>query len=150
MSGELSGADTETVHDVIEHTRLSRIDVHELSARRSEPPSDDVETEGRLAIRVDQRIGASGFGVRLNVDALFPEGEASAAVAAEYELLDGAAFSSRALQLFTNEVAVMTIYPYLREAVATITGKVLGVPAHLPLIQRGDIKVAVDEQTNSE
>ncbi len=74
-----------------------------------------------------------------------PPGEASASLVGEYELLDGAMPSKRALQNFANEVAVMTIYPYLREAIATITAKVFGEPVHIPIVQRGEIAVEVEE-----
>ncbi len=39
----------------------------------------------------------------------------------------------------------MTIYPYLREAIATITAKVFGEPIHILIVQRGEIAVEVEE-----
>ncbi|MFH5879101.1 hypothetical protein [Arthrobacter sp. NA-172] len=45
----------------------------------------------------------------------------------------------RVVELFAKEVAVITLFPYLREALATITPKVFGTPITLPVAQRGQI-----------
>ena len=127
VAQDMTAADVEEVRDVIRRTALLGVDFFDVSARRREVPPEDGD-EGRLAVGVQQRIGDGGFGVRLNADVVVPPGEASASLVGEYELLDGAMPSKRALQNFANEVAVMTIYPYLREAIATITAKVFGEP----------------------
>ena len=72
--------------------------------------------------------------------------DSSAQVAGEYQLLNGITPSRRALQLFANEVGVMTVMPYLREAISTITTKVFGAPIHLPLAERGEIALVLDDE----
>lgn len=120
------------------------MDFYEVSARRHDTPREDVG-DGQLTIHVQQRITETDFGVRLTAVVVSPQGEATASVAGEYELLQGITPSRRALQLFADEVSVMTVFPYVREAVATVTAKVFGEPLHLPLIQRGDVVIGKDE-----
>ncbi|MBF4592094.1 MULTISPECIES: hypothetical protein [unclassified Curtobacterium] len=73
-------------------------------------------------------------------------GEVDVSVAGEYTLLDPSVLTQRSLQLFANEVAVMTVFPYLREAVASITARVFQQPLHLPMIARGQIVVDVADR----
>lgn len=143
----LSSDDVSSIQDVISHSELRSIEYHELSARRySAQPDAEVSDNGTLNIVVQQRSDAESFGVRLNATIVFPIGEATVSVAGEYGLLEGHEVTSRSLQLFANEVAVMTVFPYLREAVASITGRVFQQPLHLPMVKRGEIAVEVTEE----
>ncbi len=144
MTGERSEAGTAEVLEIIEHSTLVAMDFYEVSARRHDAPREEVE-DGQLTIQVQQRATDTNFGVRLTASVISLQGEATASVAGEYELLHGIAPSRRALQLFADEVSVMTVFPYVREAIATITAKVFGEPVHLPLIQRGEVVVNKDE-----
>lgn len=68
-------------------------------------------------------------------------GEANVSVAGEYALTEELELTNRAVQLFANEVGVMAVYPYLRKAVAAITGRVFNERLHLQIISRGDIVI---------
>ena len=148
MTTELSVQDASLVREVIENAELRTIDFHEVSARRydTQPHEGD---EGKLTITVEQRTGVDDFGVRLIATVIAPGGEASATVAGNYELQPGSGLSVRALRLFANEVAVMTVFPHLREAIATITAKVFGAPIMLPLIERGQIALELEDDDRS-
>ena len=141
----LTDEEVRDVQHVIANTVLRNIEFFEVSARRNDPPPDQ-PAEGRLTIEVQQRIDEQSFGVRLNARAVLPTGEASASVAGTYDLLNGVAPSIRTLRLFANEVAVMTVFPYLREAVATATSKVFGDAVYLPLVQRGEIALDIEDE----
>lgn len=150
MSNELSEADVIAVRDVISNSELDAVNYYEISARRIDgdiPP--DEEVEGNLEVEIQQRIEDESFGVRLNAAATLPTGEAVAHVAAEYKLLNGIKPSRRTLQLFANEVAVMTVYPYVREAIASVTAKVFGKPLHVPIVERGQLVLDVDDYATS-
>jgi hypothetical protein len=145
MSAEFSERDIEAVKEVIANSELDSIEFYEVSASRNEL-APEREQSGKLTIEVQQRFGDSDFGVRLNAKVVLPIGEASARVAGEYVLLNEITPTRRTLQLFANEVGVMTVLPYLREAIATITTKVFGSPVHLPLAERGEIVLDLDEE----
>jgi preprotein translocase subunit SecB len=146
MTGKLSDDDTAAIRFLIEHSELRSIEHYEMSARRYDaPPADDAPDNGQVNIVVQQRSDADSFGVRLNAKIVIPLGEVEVSVAGEYALLNPAALTPRSLQLFANEVAVMTVFPYLREAVASITGRVFQQQLHLPMISRGQIVVDVNE-----
>ncbi len=148
MSDDLSTDDVEAVREIIQGATLKSVEFFEISARRHDELPPD-HGEGRLNIEVQQRVDATSFGVRLNAHIVLPIGEASASVAGEYELADGLEPSDRALRMFTNEVGVMVVSPYLREAVATITSKVFGSPVYLPVVQRGEIALDVPDAGNA-
>lgn len=145
MSTEPTDLDIAGVQEIIRNSHLVGIDFYEVSGRRHDVPPEDVG-DGQLKIQVQQRISETTFGVRLNAAIILPQGEANASLAGEYELLNGITPTRRALQHFANEVGILTVFPYLREAIATITAKVLDEPVYLPLITRGEIVINMDEE----
>jgi len=147
MTG-LSDADIVGVRELIENSQLTAIECYEVSARRHDNArtGDAEEEAGQFSVEVQQRSSPEGFGIRLIGRVTMPSGEASASVAGEYALLNDCQPSQRTRQLFTNEVGVMTVFPYLREAIATTTSRVFGEPLLLPTVQRGEIAVDVDDE----
>lgn len=145
MSTELSAEDIADVQAVIAASELRSVEYYEMSGRRHDAVQSAEEAEtGELRIVVQQRADADGFGVRLNATLTLSIGEAQVSVAGEYALTQELELTTRAVQLFANEVGVMAVYPYLREAVATITGRVFKQPLHLQMITRGDIVTEVE------
>lgn len=142
---EVSEQDLEKVRALIEDSRLMAIDYHEVSAKRLSPESVQQGDEGNFEIEVQTRFDEGSFGVRLNGTLTFSGGEAVASVAGEYELLNDAKPSMRTVQIFANEVGVMTVYPYLRESIGNTTAKVFGEPVLLPIVDRGQISVSLDD-----
>lgn len=143
---EVSEQDLEKVRELIGDSRLTAIDYHEVSAKRLSPESVQQGDEGNFEIEVQTRFGEGSFGVRLNGTLAFSGGEAVASVAGEYELLNDAKPSMRTVQIFANEVGVMTVYPYLRESIGNATAKVFGEPVLLPIVDRGQISVSLDDE----
>lgn len=142
MSENLTEAETAALGALIEQSELRSIEYYEMSARRYDAaPTDVVPENGQVNIVVQQRSDADSFGVRLNAKIVIAIGEAEVSVAGEYTLADASALTDRSLQLFASEVAVMTVFPYLREAIASITGRVFQQPLHLPMIVRGQLTV---------
>jgi preprotein translocase subunit SecB len=145
MPSELTAEDIADVHSVIAASELRSIEYYEMSARRYDAPKELVEAEdGQLRIAIQQRSDSDSFGIRLNATLTMALGEANVSVAGEYALTQEIELTTRAVQLFANEVGVMTVFPYLREAVASMTGRVFKEPLHLQTISRGDIVTEVD------
>lgn len=150
-SGELGDEMKETTRDsdvsrlqeLIEHSHLKSIDYYEVSARRFETDSA-AEESGNVSIDLAVRSDESEFGIRLTGTADFPLGQATVSVAGEYEAEAGFVVDERTVRHFANEVGVMTVLPYLREGVATITAKVFDSPVQLPIIPRGEITIDLE------
>ncbi|MCZ9881921.1 hypothetical protein [Arthrobacter sp. B2a2-09] len=137
---ELSAVDARLVKDLIERSELGSIEFHEVSARRFDGVEDFGESrDGGLTLGFQQRSETGVFGIRIVGDIAIPMGEARVVAAAEYKVLRGDLPPQRLVELFANEVAIMTLFPYLREGIASITSKVFGTPITLPVAQRGQI-----------
>ena len=94
---------------------------------------DDTPEHGVPVERGPAQAGMGGNGGECHC----LSGNVTAAV--EYKILNGDQPPQRAVELFANEVAVMTSFPYLREGIASIPSKVFGTPVTLPIAQRGQI-----------
>ncbi len=144
MGTATTDADVAAVKELLERCSLNAIEYHELSAkwtgvRPAEEPSDiDV------SINLQHRLSEDGFGIRMIGSVSVAYGEAQAAIAATYGY-EGDAPEVRTVLAFANEVAVMTLFPYLREAVATITAKVFGDAILLPILPRGEVGFDLDK-----
>lgn len=144
---EMTDGELASVRELIEKSELRSIECYEVSARRYDAvPLDDPQGgNGGLSITIQHRLDDDSFGIRLVGSVELKAGEASASIAGEYALLDEFHPSPRTLKMFINEVGVMTILPYFREAIATMTSRVFGEAVLLPTIQRGEITVDLDE-----
>lgn len=144
----LNETDLENLRELIENSSLRSIECYEVTARRYDlqPDAEVDPEEGQLTIVVQQRADDDSFGVRLVANVTVPIGEATASVAGEYDLLNGYEPSARTRQMFANEVGVMTVFPYLREAISSTTARVFGEPLILPTVQRGEIAIEVDDE----
>ncbi|WP_354157476.1 hypothetical protein [Arthrobacter sp. UYCu512] len=137
---ELSTVDRGAVKDLIERSELGSIEFHEVSAKRFEGVKDSDESrDGQITLGFQHRSDQDGFGIRIVGDVAVPLGEVRVIAAVDYKLLRGDLPPQRVVELFANEVAVMTLFPYLREGIASITSKVFGTPITLPVAQRGQI-----------
>lgn len=149
MKANTQDSDASRLQELIENSHLKSIDYYEVSARRFEAESP-AEESGNVSIDLAVRSDESEFGVRLTGTADFPLGQATVSVAGEYEAEDGFVVDERTVRHFANEVGAMTVLPYLREGVATITAKVFGSPVHLPIIPRGEVTIDLEDPDSRE
>lgn len=144
---ELSEEATSRLKDLIQRSYLDGIQFHEVSAKlnRLGPGSPKEATEdAEVEIRFQTRAGDSEFGVRAQVELNSESGTATSVVAAEYVVTEGGVPESETLELFASEVALMTLFPYLRESISTSTARVFGDPFWLPILQRGQFTQSKD------
>ena len=138
----------EAIRELMDRCTLSQIEYHEISAKLaagtfdpSEPPELDMD------LRVQHRCDDEDFGIRLAAEISSIAGTLSVTVAAVYDY-EGDIPTKRALLGFGNEVAVMTVFPYLRETVHTLSMKVFAFPILLAPINRGDVGFDLDDATD--
>lgn len=137
MITPLTDEEIEAVQSLIERSTLSSVEYHEVSARVDDSV-DDSRTEADVDLQIQRRMDSESFGFRLRGQIATQTGEAAVTVAVNYGY-EGEQPSERVLLAFGNEVAVMALFPYFREATSMITGKVLGDPILLPLLSRGQL-----------
>lgn len=151
MSEPLSDDDLAGVRALIEQSSLRGIFYHELSAARFDVPATEIDpNNGQMQVGVQYRLDSETFGVRMNGTLRTQIGEARVAVAAEYDLRDGHQPTKRDVLNYANEVAVMSVFPYLRQAFADITLRVFGEAVLLPVAQRGQIGFDVATEMSAE
>lgn len=146
MAGELSDADRHRVHALISNSELGGIFFHEQSVRRHEETPEGMPADfSNAEVGIQFRLAEEDFGVRLMAEIQNTIGIATVVVSGEYNLTGGYQPTRRDVMMFANEVAAMTIYPYLREGVSTATTKVLGEGVLLPIAPRGAIAFEIED-----
>lgn len=132
--------------DLFERSQLDSVEFHEYSARRlvENAQAEEKPDETEVSIACESFAGDDRFGVRLVLKLLPFKGEISVSVAGEYVITEGGAPDPHAVLGFGNEIAIMSLLPYAREAVSTLSTRVFGKPVLLPVIRRGDIGFDLD------
>lgn len=133
--------------DLFSRSTLQTVEFHNVEARRLDENKQREEDEESIDVgmTLQHHIGEDQFGIRLLVQ-LYPfKGEVEVAVAAEYSVDSGPQAEDSVVRGFGNEVAVMTLLPYAREAVSNLSTRIFGKPILLPTMGRGDVGFDLDE-----
>lgn len=103
---------------------------------------DDEDTDISVNIGLRTRQSGQTLGVRIEFTASQETWRVSLDVSAEFEADEPFATSEAARVDFADKVGVMTLYPYIREAVGNLTQRTVGSSFLLPTIHQGDISFA--------
>lgn len=144
---EISIRETEALQDLIQRSNLDGIQFHELSAKITDDAESTLSEAAEVRLQYQTRASETDFGVRVSVDVESESGTAKVVVAAEYQLENGTIPEANLLDLFATEVAIMTLFPFVREGIHSITGRVFGVPMQLPILERGQISRNLSQDT---
>lgn len=146
MTLVLNEADKARVQELIAHSDLSGVFFHEQSARRHEEPQAlEAADEANVEVGIQFRLAETDFGIRMKAQVQNLVGTATVVVSGEYALNDGFIPTRRDVMMFANEVAIMTIFPYVREGISEATTKVFGETVLLPIAPRGAIGFEIDD-----
>lgn len=87
------------------------------------------------------------FRVRLKVEIVAGFGDVTAEASAEYRRAGFPVedLTDAVLLEYANNVAVMALLPYLRQAIADMTQRVFGSPLLMPVLQRGAVSFSIAE-----
>lgn len=143
-----SSGDVETIESLVEALNLAGITYYSMNTElregdASEFGGEDDDVNAEFGFRT--RHNLNEFGVRIRVDLETVRGRASVDVSVEYAADRPVRIPKEVAYEFINNVALMQVYPYLREAVMTNTSRVFGAPVLLPLFMRGQLRFEVDE-----
>lgn len=150
-------ADTQSPElvELVPQVYLCQVTCLEHSAlRRPVPLGGDVDVyrsgEPRFELTIhtpDEGEPVNRFYIQVRLVVDLPAAGASAVVAyqATYEHELSAVPSIELLTDFTNEVALMILLPYLREALADVTRRVFDQALLMPMFQRGEVAFHVPD-----
>lgn len=146
MGDEPTEQDVIAIRDLIQRSELRAIEFHEVSARLVPFEGDrTAQEDAGVSIQLEHRLDINDFGIRMVGSVVSSTKEVRVTVAAEYEVTEGTTPPERVVLLFANEVAVMSLFPYFREGVSSVSAKVFNEPMLLPTIERGMIKYEIPE-----
>lgn len=134
-------AEVEAIRELLDRTELESIGFHKLHAERNDDAFDGADDEARpeWGLGVQQRIGEpAALRFLLDLSVRVKGGLVSATCAAEYRV-DGDLPDHGVVLGFANKVAIMTMVPYVRQAVADLSARVLGDPVLMPMHRQGDL-----------
>ena len=140
-----------TVHGLLAASALLDISVLELGAVRLPDIPEDIEQQGPIEpnyqLTTQARADNAGFRVSIATAIDTPVGHIRAEVAGEYELdaVLATDITAGVMLEFVNEVAIMTLIPYIRQSIADITLRVFGSALMMPMLQRGELSFSPDD-----
>lgn len=138
---DLSVDETKALRALITRSNLHGVQFHEIYAKLNDDIPDGVTREtADVKLQYQTRTSDEDFGIRVTVNVTSASGEARVVVAADYTLESGKAPEATLLDLFASEVAIMTLFPFVREGIQSATSRVFGVPLLLPVLERGQIR----------
>ncbi len=148
MSTRPTEAGVAAIQELIGRSNLESIEYHEISGKLSGVEFDtDQPLELDMQLQLQHRCDANDFGFRLVGELTSEIGTVSVTVAATYSY-EGDVPTQRTLFGFGNEVAMMTIFPYFRESVHSISAKVFTKPIVLQPINRGAVGYDLDDASD--
>ena len=134
---------------LVKVAELTEIITFELSVKRVEIPKTEPKNPPKqVPVRPNYSLttatlpDGSGFLIRLAVTIELPIGQISCDLGAAYKLKSGLDFTldSSTLIEYSNEVAVMTLLPFVRQSVADLSQRSWGFPLLMPVMPRGALQ----------
>lgn len=148
---------TENVLRLVRATELLELTFTELTARRDlESPalsSEAEEVAPTFALRMQATIDPEPrFRVFLRCEISGSQECVAVEVVAEYGLPAEDAdllLDQESLSSYINEVSVMMMVPYVRQALADMTQRVFAAPVLMPVMPRGALRFRIDEREST-
>jgi hypothetical protein len=125
------------------HATLDDVSFVELTSRRN---VDAVATNGagsepQYGLQAAIADDLHRFRLILRIDIEAPQGEIGVAVMANYTVDHAApSLTMRLVIEYANELGVMTLLPFLRQAIADLTQRVFGGTLLMPILPRGAVQ----------
>lgn len=113
---------------------------------------DDLD-EGNLEIGeivptygLKTRADGDAITIRLSTHLTCDVGDIDVDVAVSYRTPRPIKISTEATLEFANEVGIMTLIPYVREAISTLSQRCFGEAILMPIFQRGELSFTSDDR----
>lgn len=134
----------ETIEELIQLLDLTDVRCYKLHAEASDQPPAGTEPESAtLQFKTALRRHEGGIDYRVDVRVKRPSGKVRVDVAASYTSATPFIAPDEVIANFGENVAAMTVIPYIRQHLSDITQRV-GSPFLLPILPRGLIRFTRD------
>jgi hypothetical protein len=132
--------------DLLPLVELTAITTYEVGGRRGEEKPDDAgSSESSDDFQIKVRLSDSDLETRARVRVDSAQAELIADVSATYTFTEPLELSREVVGEFVERVGVMSVFPYLREAIHTTASR-LGVDAPvLGLLRAGSFRLNISE-----
>ena len=137
--------------DLLQLVELLDVDLIKLSGVLDETADDEIilsfdgDLEPQFSLAIDSSDNPKKARFRLGLELTLPFAEIEVEAGAVYDLgtaeLDD--LETPVLQNFINKVVVMTLVPYLRAEVTSLTSKLFRMPITLPILAPGEVSFQV-------
>jgi len=141
---DVANATPVSLEDLVGDAELVGISTFQLAAERVETPSDleeSTDVEPTHILHVETREDNHGYRIKVETQIEMPVGRVVATVGAAYELREISTDSvdREVLISFVNNVTVMSLIPYIRQAIGDITLRVFDSALLMPMMKRGEL-----------
>ena len=149
---------SENLNALVKSAQLVEIITFELNAKRSKGTSSlsegvplQIEVQPQYNLEIGAKPDNLGFIVKLSLQLELPHGTIRCEVGATYSLKNPIDFplDTSALIEYSNEVAVMTLLPFMRQHIADLSQRVLGFPLLMPILLRGVVHFDLEQVKTS-
>jgi hypothetical protein len=135
--------EVEDVHELLSLVAMAPVEFFEMSAKQSDASEKRNEKDDKPSFMLKIGHPADGIAFRFVVEITNGKGHirVGAGVIYSTKTKEGLAPVSEVIGLeFANRVAILALVPYLREAVANLSWRVLGHAITLPMIRPGELE----------
>lgn len=145
----------EPIHTLVDNVTLLSVGYLELAAAQRTATVEGVEVSEEAtptySMDFNGRPDDKRFRIGLRTEIQFNRGTVTAHVAVEYELTELLLSSiDQATRIeFMNTVALMTIVPFTRQAIADITQRVFGAALLMPIINQGELNFTMSDDADA-
>lgn len=135
----------ETLRELVDAATLEGIDFQEIAAvaKRGAASREDEAFGPTYYLRLDRVRGDDKVLIRiyLRMELELPDAHFIVEPVATYSVgrSDERLTEKGVMNDFANEVGIMVLLPYMRQALADVSGRVLGEPLLMPILQRGQL-----------
>lgn len=132
---------------MLEEVDLTSVRCYEIRARARDGfkgKGSDEPDDSPVDMRIRLQVKNTTLGVRARTELTSREVEVCADIAAFFTKPEGVSYSRELVNKFVQEVALFTIFPFAREAIADATRRVGVEPHILGLLHMKDIDFAND------
>lgn len=131
--------------ELVEPDEAHGADEDSVSVKDSGGETEVAEISVNIGLRTRQQGGA--IGVRVEFAAVHDDWKVFLDVAAEYVAEEPFEATEEGRTDFADKVGIMTLYPYIREAVGNLTQRTVGSSFMLPTIRQGEVSFATESFT---
>lgn len=125
-----------TAAEMVQDLSLAGIQFYELSVVYKDQVDEEREASINVEVNLSIRRRPDGLDFRARFEIPYPDGDVVCDAAVMYDAEGPRSFGEDAIFDFADNVAIMTLFPYVRQSVSDLGNRV-GTPIVMPMLERG-------------